>query len=71
MIHADGRTDLTKLTVAFRNFANAHEKKKTNTTRSKHMQQEFDKPRQWRVSKIILAVSVYVLQLQKSTAFQK
>ena len=23
LIHADGRTDMTKLTVAFRNFANA------------------------------------------------
>jgi len=29
LIHADGRTDLTKLTVTFRNFANAHKKKQT------------------------------------------
>ena len=26
LFHADGRTDMTKLTVAFRNFANAPNK---------------------------------------------
>jgi hypothetical protein len=25
LFHADGRTDMTKITVAFRNFANTHE----------------------------------------------
>jgi hypothetical protein len=27
-LHADGRTDITKLRVAFRKFANAHKKGK-------------------------------------------
>ena len=30
MFHADGQTDITKLTVAFRNVANARKKVKEN-----------------------------------------
>jgi hypothetical protein len=30
LFHADGRTDMTKLTVAFRDFANAHKDQSRN-----------------------------------------
>ena len=32
LFHVDGRTDMTKLIVAFRNFANAPKKKTTHMT---------------------------------------
>jgi len=39
LIHADGRTDMTKLTVAFRNFANAPKnwKRERKVSWSRHL----------------------------------
>jgi hypothetical protein len=36
LFHADGRTDMTKLKVAFRNFANAHKNRKILLNISQH-----------------------------------
>jgi hypothetical protein len=36
LFHADGRTDMTKLIVAFRNFANAPKNLKTNHSQGVH-----------------------------------
>ena len=50
IIHAKGQTDMTKLTVAFRNFTNAPKNKDAFYVKKKVMKNKGGEKRFWRIN---------------------